>query len=134
MGKRAQPVGKKASPKGKAILKRPAAKAAARPVPTNAVCLDGKFNLKKYVKEVMDVNRLRFTDKSTWNPLQLTTSCSGAGTVTHVLESMLGRRYVNEVFACEKSKSACVFLLKNFNPGCIFEDCRCLQTDMSGHI
>lgn len=129
------------------LMKRPAAaKPAAKPVakpaakqrPEQHVAVapaDGKnFKLKRFLGDIWRRGGYELTEKTHWKVLKLATSCSGAGTVVHVLQAALGAEWVHELFAVEREPAAVAFLMRNYSPDCIFQDRDCsLECNMTVH-
>lgn len=80
-----------------------------------------KFDLSTFISDMMSIARVKRNQQEP-QPLRIVTGCSGAGTPTLVLASMLGGRHaVQELFASEIDKAAAYFLLRNTDPGHVFE-------------
>ena len=109
------------APKAKGIkkfaLKRPAARRQMTEEPINVT--EEPFDLKAFTKQLWhDCGLIK---KKNVPRLTVATSCSGVGTAIHVLNELIGKENVDEIFAVERDPAAVAFLLKNFNPGHVFQ-------------
>ena len=75
---------------------------------------DKPFCFQEFVADLWKAGGYTVSDKSSWQPLQLFSGCTGSATPTWVLCQLLGEHSVTEIGAVEKDKAACYFLMKNF--------------------
>ena len=75
---------------------------------------DKPFCFHEFVADLWKAAGYTVSDKSSWQPLQFFSGCTGAATPTWVLGQLLGEHSVTEIGAVENDKAACYFLMKNF--------------------
>ena len=110
----------------KLAMKRPSsARTGSRTFKSVDTGLMTKFKLKKFVRGLWQKAGYRLTDSRRWPILRVSTSCSGTGTPIYVLQAMLGKEWVQELYAVERDPAAVSFLIRNFDPGCVFQERFC---------
>ena len=102
------------------VKKRPAGRLSLKARCCETEWSEKEFQLKAFCKTLWQKNGLR--KKDGFPPLTIATSCSGVGTVVHVLNEMLGKENVTEIFAVERDPAAAAFYLKNFSPDHLFQE------------